>query len=126
MDLKTGELKYCNAGHNAPLIINGDGRVALLPVVPNLPLGMFENFPYEGQQTQVEKQTMIYLYTDGVNEAENTARELFGDLRIEALLRRKASLEPTDIVEATFEEVHKHANGAEQSDDITVMCIKYC
>ena len=126
LDLKTGHLKYCNAGHNAPLIVNADGRVALLPVVPNLPLGMFENFPYEGQQMELDKQTMIYLFTDGVSEAENTAKELFGDLRIESLLRRKATLEPTDIVEATFEEVQNHANGAEQSDDITVMCIKYC
>ena len=74
---------------------------------------------------ELDKQTMIYLFTDGVSEAENTAKELFGDLRIEALLRRKATLEPTDIVEATFEEVQNHATGAEQSDDITVMCIKY-
>ena len=63
---------------------------------------------------------------DGVSEAENTAKELFGDLRLEALLRRNATLEPADIIDATFTEVQRHANGAEQSDDITVMCIKYC
>ena len=69
---------------------------------------------------------MLYLFTDGISEAENTVKELFGDLRLEALLRRKASLEPTEIIAATLAEVQKHANGAEQSDDITVMCIKYC
>ena len=126
LDLKTGHLRYCNAGHNAPLTIAADGRVALLPVVPNLPLGMFEGFPYEGQAIELEGQTKLYLFTDGVNEAENTAKELFGDLRLEALLRREASQEPTGIIDATFAEVQRHANGAEQSDDITVMCIKYC
>ena len=126
IDLKTGLLRYCNAGHNAPWKIGADGRVGLLSVVPNLPLGMFEHFPYEGQQVQLDRQMMLYLFTDGVNEAENHAKELFGDLRLEGLLRRNATLEPTDIIEATFNEVQKHANGAEQSDDITVMCIKYC
>ena len=125
LDLKTGHLRYCNAGHNAPLTIVPDGRVIPLPVVPNLPLGMFEGFPYEGQAMELSKQTMLYLFTDGVNEAENAAKELFGDLRLEALLRREASLEPTGIIDATFAEVQRHANGAEQSDDITVMCIKY-
>ena len=126
LDLKTGHLRYCNAGHNAPLTIAADGRVAPLPVVPNLPLGMFEGFPYEGQAIELEGQMMLYLFTDGVNEAENTAKELFGDLRLEALLRREASQEPTGIIDATFAEVQRHAYGAEQSDDITVMCIKYC
>ena len=106
-------------------MIGADGRVAPIPVVPNLPLGMFEGFPYEGQQMELSKQTMLYLFTDGVSEAENTAKELFGDLRLEALLRRNATLEPADIIDATFTEVQRHANGAEQSDDITVMCIKY-
>ena len=126
LDLRSGQLKYCNAGHNAPLIINGDGRVAPVNVLPNLPLGLFGGFPYEGQAMQVDKQMMLYLFTDGVNEAENNAKELFGDLRLSSLLRRKATQEPADIIAATFDEVNSHADGAEQSDDITVMCIKYC
>ena len=126
LDLKTGNLRYCNAGHNAPLIIGDDGRVRPMNVVPNLPLGLFEGFPYEGQELQLDKQMMIYLFTDGVNEAENNAKELFGDLRLVALLKRNATQEPSAIIDATFAEVSAHADGAEQSDDITVMCIKYC
>ena len=126
LDLKTGHLRYCNAGHNAPLIIGATGRVLPLDVVPNLPLGLFGGFPYEGQELQLDKQMMIYLFTDGVNEAENNQKELFGDLRLAALLKRNASQEPSDIIDTTFAEVSSHANGAEQSDDITVMCIKYC
>lgn len=126
LDLKTGHLRYCNAGHNAPLIIAPNGRVLPMDVVPNLPLGLFGGFPYEGQELQLDKQMMIYLFTDGVNEAENNQKELFGDLRLAALLKRNASQEPSDIIDATFAEVSSHADGAEQSDDITVMCIKYC
>ena len=126
LDLKTGHLRYCNAGHNAPLIIGTDGRVRPMDVVPNLPLGLFEGFPYEGQEIQLDKQMMLYLFTDGVNEAENNAKELFGDLRLTALLKRNASQEPSSIIDVTFAEVNGHADGAEQSDDITVMCIKYC
>ena len=100
--------------------------MAPLPVVPNLPLGLFGGFPYEGQEIHLGKQMMIYLFTDGVNEAENNQKALFGDLRLAALLKRNATPEPADIIATTFAEVSSHANGAEQSDDITVMCIKYC
>ncbi|MBR4312300.1 MAG: serine/threonine-protein phosphatase, partial [Bacteroidaceae bacterium] len=114
------------AGHNAPWVIGADGRVVPLPVVPNLPLGLFGGFPYEGQAMQVDKQMQLYLFTDGVNEAENNEKLQLGDIRLMSLLRRNAALEPADIIAATFDEVTSHADGAEQSDDITVMCIKYC
>ena len=126
LDLKTGELNYCNAGHNAPLIIDSNGRVRAIDVVPNLPLGLFSGFVYEGQSMVIDKQTMLYLFTDGVNEAENKALELFGDGRLITLLKRNASSDPKEIIEETFAAVRNHANGATQSDDITVMCIKYC
>ena len=126
LDLETGHLQYCNAGHNAPLKIDSAGNVAPMHVVPNLPLGLFGGFPYEGQETTIEKQTMLYLFTDGVNEAENTSNELFGDDALIALLKKNASLEPGEIIDITFEQIRLHANGAEQSDDITVMCLKYC
>ena len=126
LDLRTGHLRYCNAGHNAPFIIGADGSVALMDVLPNLPLGLFSGFPYQGQEIQIDKHTMLYMFTDGVNEAENGVKEQFGDLRLEGLLRRNAALEPSELIAATLTEVEYHANGAEQSDDITVMCIKYC
>ena len=124
-DLKTGHLAYCNAGHNAPLLIS-NGNVSAMDVKPNLPLGLFSDFPYEGQETVIEKNTMLYLYTDGVNEAENKEMEQFGDERLADLLKSKSDSEPKDIIEATLNEVKRHANGTIQSDDITVMCIKYC
>ena len=126
LDLRTGHLEYCNAGHNAPLVIAPDGNVSPMEIVPNLPLGLFSGFPYEGQETTIERQTMLYMFTDGVNEAENINNELLGDEKIFEMLKNNASLEPGDIIDVTFEQIRRHADGAEQSDDITVMCFKYC
>ena len=126
LDLKTGELKYCNAGHNAPLIIDTRGNVLPMRVDSNLPLGMFSGYPYDGQEARMEKQMMLYMYTDGVNEAENKEKELFTDRRLVALLKQNASKLPNEIIDETFAAVKQHADGAEQSDDITVMCLKFC
>lgn len=125
MDLATGKLLYCNAGHNAPLLIGPGKKVKEMKVTPNLPLGLFGGFPYEGESITIEKDSMIYLFTDGVNEAENREKLQYGDDRLASLLESLSSQGPTEIVKATFDDVKEHANGAEQSDDITVMCIKY-
>ena len=126
LDLKTSHLDYCNAGHNAPLVIGSNGNVSAIPVEPNLPLGLFGGFPYQGQETKLEKGTMLYLFTDGVNEAEDMEMNQFGDDRLVSLLQKNAGAEPKEIVETTFAQVQLHADGANQSDDITVMCIKIC
>jgi sigma-B regulation protein RsbU (phosphoserine phosphatase) len=67
----------------------------------------------------------LYLFTDGVNEAENKDKELFGDERLASLLKLKAGAVPNEIIAETFAQVAHYADGAEQSDDITVMCLKY-
>lgn len=126
LDLKTGDLKYCNAGHNAPLVIGKSGKVSAIEVTPNLPLGLFPGFTFQGQETRLDRDTVLYLFTDGVNEAENNRMEQFGDDRLVSLLETNAKAEAKEIVELTFAEVERHADGANQSDDITVMCIKLC
>lgn len=125
LDLKSGELEYCNAGHNAPLIIGTDGSVAPIDVVPNLPLGLFGGFKYKGQASQIDKGMKLYLFTDGVNEAENKELVQYGNERLVALLESNSCKQPDEIIEATFADIKKHTDGAEQSDDITVVCIKY-
>ena len=126
LDLKTGHIAYCNAGHNAPLLMESNGNVSAIDVKPNLALGLFSGFPYEGQEITISKDMTLYLFTDGVNEAENDAKELFGDERVVAMLQDIANRGPKEIIEETFARVERHAAGANQSDDITVMCIKYC
>ena len=126
LDLKSGELKYCNAGHNAPYIIDAQEKVISMNVIPNLPLGIFSGFQYEGQEMRIDRKTMLYLFTDGVSEAENKNKELFNEDRLIDLLKQSATMEPDEIIDRTFAKIKLHADGAEQSDDITVMCIKYC
>lgn len=125
LDLQTGILEYCNAGHNAPLIICSDGTVSELQVVPNLPLGLFEGFRFEGQNITLSKGNMIYMYTDGVNEADDKDKNEYGDEKLTSLLKKLWSHSPIEIVNQTFDDVKAHADGAEQSDDITIMCLKY-
>lgn len=124
LDMKTGELEYCNAGHNAPLLISPGGTVLEMPVEPNLPLGLLSGFEFHGQRMTIEKGTMIYLFTDGVNEAENKEKKQYGDPRLAAILKKMSSFGPAVIVNETYNDVKRFADDADQSDDITIMCIK--
>ena len=125
LDLKTGNMQYCNAGHNAPVMLASSGDVKFMEVKPNLPLGLFGDFPYEGQECDITKGTSLFLYTDGVTEAENIAKALYSDERLLDLLDKQRENMPQTIVDAVLDDVNKHADGAEQSDDITIMCVHY-
>ena len=125
LDLKTGNMKYCNAGHNAPVMLASSGEVKFMEVKPNLPLGLFGDFPYEGQECDITKETSLFLYTDGVTEAENTTKVLYSDERLLDLLDKQRKNMPQMIVDMVLDDVNKHVNGAEQSDDITIMCVHY-
>ena len=125
LDLKTGNMQYCNAGHNAPVMLASLGEVEFMEVKPNLPLGLFGDFSYEGQECDITKGTSLFLYTDGVTEAENMAKALYSDGRLLAFLGKQQKNMPQTIVDAVLDDVNKHADGAEQSDDITIMCVHY-
>ena len=125
LDLKTGNMQYCNAGHNAPVMLASSGEVKFMEVKPNLPLGLFGDFPYEGQECDITKETSLFLYTDGVTEAENTTKVLYSDERLLDLLDKQWKNMPQMIVDMVLDDVNKHVNGAEQSDDITIMCVHY-
>ena len=126
LDLRTGFLNYCNAGHNSPLIVGRD--VSLLPCNPNLPIGVETSWEYTCQKVQLEPQTIIFLYTDGLNEAENFAHAQFGDHRIievAASLTANEMGKPSTIVDKMAEAVHRFVGYAEQSDDLTMLAIQY-
>ena len=125
LDLKTGNMQYCNAGHNAPIMLASSSEVKFMEVKPNLPLGLFGDFPYEGQECDITKETSLFLYTDGVTEAENTTKVLYSDERLLDLLDKQRKNMPQTIVDIVLDDVNKHADGAEQSDDITIMCVHY-
>ena len=126
LDLGTGLLQYCNAGHNPPLIIGRD--VCVLDCSPNVALGLMGGMDFVTQEIQFEPQTMIFLFTDGLNEAEDVFQAQFGDDRIlhqaEASLA-KGKAQPAEIVNQMLEAVHAFVGEAEQSDDLTMLAIKY-
>ena len=119
LDMKTGRMDYCNAGHNAPLILTD--KITTLPVTPNLPLGILQDFAYEEQSTSLNYDDALFLYTDGVSEAENIRHELFGEARIAAVLHERRSAQ--DHLEAVKKAVTSFVGEAPQSDDITVLFI---
>ena len=125
LDVKNGHLQYCNAGHNAPVIVAPSGEVKFMEVEPNLPLGLFGGFPYEGQECDIVKGTTMFLYTDGVTEAENKEKALYSDERLLDLMREQGGNAPHAIIDAALDDIEKHVNGADQSDDITIMCVLY-
>lgn len=122
LDLKTGHLRYCNAGHNAPYVLGAGGSQAL-PVIPNLPLGIMDAMFFSEQETDLLPGDGIFLYTDGLNEAENTELELFGMDRVEALL--DASLPATELVHVLEQGVKSFVGEAPQSDDLTLLSIRF-
>jgi sigma-B regulation protein RsbU (phosphoserine phosphatase) len=126
LDLSNGHLCYCNAGHDAPLLI-GQG-VGLVPCDPNLPLGIMPEWKYSLQELTMERDTTAFLYTDGLNEAEDVNHLQFGIQRVQDLagkLLAEGGNKPETIVEKMVEAVHAFVGDAEQSDDLTMLAIKY-
>lgn len=132
LDLNTGNLEYCNAGHNAPIVrrVKADGNVDVHYATPmvNLAVGVIEEFPYMKESTVLNPGDAIFLYTDGVTEAENEAHQLFGEeatLNALAQARKQNVRSAKDFIDAVFGTVKKHAGSAEQSDDITMVVVEY-
>ena len=119
LDLPTGRLRYCNAGHDRPIIV-GQGS---LEANPHLPLGVFDDVKYETQETQLENGTTLFLYTDGLTEAMNKQHEMFRLERVMETLVEKESCQA--LVEHMQETVKTFVQGAEQSDDLTMLAIRY-
>ena len=120
LDMKTGRLAYCNAGHNAPIL---DGTQ--LEVVPNLPLGVVAGLVYQSQTIELKYGQLLFLYTDGLTEAENGAQHLYGEERMLSVLQGITNNRPRNVVETMQRDVEAFVDGAEQSDDLTMMAIRY-
>ena len=128
LDLPTGRLRYCNAGHCAP-VLTGAG-VGLLNIKPNLPLGIMGGYKFEAQESIIFPGTTIFLYTDGLTEAENVDKELFDEQRMLDVCQniyehQLADTTPPLFVDAMTDAVHDFVKEAEQSDDLTMLAIRY-
>lgn len=125
LDLDTGHLTFSNAGHNPPLILHTDGTVSELDMEPNLPLGSIDNFDYVVQETNLQPGELIYLYTDGVTEAENLQQELYGVGNIIHILSLCTATDTRRTVEAIDNDMRDYVGTAPQADDITSLAIRY-
>lgn len=134
LDLPTGHLHYCNAGHDAPLLIgNGIGElpcdgIGELPCDPNIPVGFLPSWEYSLQEAQISTGTTIFLFTDGLTEAMNANYDQFQMERISDVASQALSQqqhEPHQLINKMTDAVHQFVGDAEQSDDLTMMAIQY-
>ena len=124
LDLSDGHLRYCNAGHNAPVRL-GPGTASFLDVVPNLPLGVIPGMQYQEQETRLTCGEGLFLYTDGLTEAENADYALFGSERMLETLLRSSGEKADVLVETMNDAVKSHTQGNDASDDLTMLVIRY-
>ena len=120
LDLETGDLQYCNAGHN-PIMLNGE----FLKTETNIAVGVLPDFPYKMNSIALERGAKLLLYTDGVTEAERADKEQFGDTRLFEWTHTVASCTPQQACDLLYKNVLSFADGNAQNDDITIMTIKY-
>ena len=124
LNVRTGEMQYVNAGHNPPYILHKDGTLDTLPTSKNICLGVIEDYSYTSDSLTLQKGDCLVTFTDGVTEACSTSDELYGENRLEALLPTLAGQSARGILDNVINAVRTHAEGAEQSDDITVLVAK--
>jgi len=123
VDLTTGHLDFCNAGHNPPVII-ANCKAEFIEMVPNAPIGLWPELDYEGEEIETISNRPFFVYTDGLNEAENRQQEQFSDERLLEWLEKTPFVSSQQTIEQLKEEVERHRDGAEPNDDLTMLCVK--
>ena len=126
LNLQTGHLYYCNAGHDAPLLV-GAG-VGQLPCDSNIPVGVMPTWKYSLQEALIYTGTAIFLFTDGLTEAENAEQAQFQMERVTQVAEQALAnkqLQPRQLIGLMTDAVHRFVGDAEQSDDLTMMVIQY-
>ena len=124
VDLKTGHLSFCNAGHNPPVIGGGEHHGEFLQMLPNFPIGVMPGLEFEGEEIDSIKGRPLFIYTDGLNEAENREHGQFGDDHLIDILRNTHFDTARQVVETLAAKVEEHRDGAEPNDDLTMMCLR--
>ncbi len=139
LDLPTGRLRYCNAGHCSPLLIDSEQpetaamkeeaqdnqRLSAINCVSNLPIGIIPNYKFEGQELFVHTGSTVFLYTDGLTEAEDTMHVQYGEDRMMTQMKKIDASKPQDLIEHVAAAVHAFVGDAKQSDDLTMLAVRY-
>ncbi len=123
IDLSSGRMEYCNAGHTPLVVVAPDGGAEFLAAKSNVVAGFMDGYAYAMQETTFEPGTMLLAYTDGVTEAERADREQYGNKRLLAFASAHANDSPAGFVESLERDLDAFTAGAEQSDDITALAV---
>lgn len=125
LNIRTGALVYCNAGHPAPWLLTSKGAMAKLNEFGGPALGAVDEIWYENAETRMRPGDSLFAYTDGVSEAVNWQGEFYGEERLSALLQRDTTLAPARLAVAVLDEVGRFSEGMMQADDISVLAVRY-
>ncbi|MEN6542904.1 SpoIIE family protein phosphatase [Parvibaculum sp.] len=124
LDLETGEFTYCNCGHNPPLLVRGEGGLEMLTNT-GIALAMFDEAPYSSRTIRLRPGDRLFLYSDGITEAHNAEKALFGDDRLEETVKRAVGLPGRQAIDSIIAAVDEFAGDAPQFDDITCLSLHY-
>ena len=125
LDLASGTMDYCSAGHLPPVVISGD-EASFLSFVPALPIGCLSETAYQSQQHTLLPGDTLFLYTDGLNEAKNAAKHIFGKKRIMDVVQQAMTSqqrEPKPLIQLMTQSLSEFVGSVEQSDDLTMLAV---
>ena len=125
LDAASGVFDYCNGGHNPPRVVHGDGQVVSLPTTRDVALGVLPGHEFKHDTLQLQAGDTLFLYTDGVTEAEGPGSEEFGEKRLDALLAGIDQAGCEEVSSLVLDHVREFAGENPQSDDITCVALRY-
>jgi serine phosphatase RsbU (regulator of sigma subunit) len=124
LDIESGHVDFCNAGHNPPIINCGESNAKFLEVESNAPIGLWPDLEYVGEEIDDIKDRTLLVYSDGLNEAENLEQKQFGDDHLMDILSTSQFASSQHLISRLQTEVEKHRNGAAPNDDLTMFCLR--
>ncbi|MDR1879505.1 MAG: SpoIIE family protein phosphatase [Tannerellaceae bacterium] len=125
MDIQSGAVTYCNAGHNPPVLIRKEGEVSFLPLTNDMILGAYPDTAFHEKEAILRPGDSLFLYTDGVTEAMNLRKEPYGNARLMERCQAMKGCHPEEMVRRVAGSIDDFADGTVQSDDITLLSIIY-
>ena len=125
LNIHTGELQYSNGGHNLPYHVRSSGNIEQLPLSEGMLLGKFPHIDFETRKLRLDKGDTLFVYTDGVSEAMDPDMNMYEEARLESYLRLTGGSALADLVKGSIADLKKHTRDAPQSDDITVLSLRY-
>jgi len=125
LNTRTGVMRYSNAGHNPPYILQKDGGIQIIEPTQDKVLGIIDDCKFHTKSVTISPGDGLFLFTDGVTEAMNPDFKLYSEEKLESLLAEIKDNRPEEIIDSVYKSVKDHASGAVQSDDITMLALRY-